>query len=87
MNLTITLTADQQAAFDKRVTGNATPASLAETIVLEQVQAWTDSDLQSELNVIASDFKTLSNADAKTIKDLAKKIRDGKPKATVKIAK
>jgi hypothetical protein len=88
MNVSITLSPRQQTAFDKRVTGNATAETLAATIVTDQAEQWADSDRGADVfGVLAADFKNLSPADAKTIEDIAKKIRDGKPKATVKIAK
>ena len=47
MNITIKLTNKQQIAFDKRITGEATAESLAETIVRDQAQSWYDSDYQA----------------------------------------
>lgn len=47
MTIQISLTDKQQIAFNKRVTGNATAESLAETIVQEQAQRWADDDYQT----------------------------------------
>lgn len=57
MNLTITLTDKQKTAFDKRVTGQATPESLAATIITDQAQAWSDSDYQAASADLVSKLK------------------------------
>lgn len=57
MNLTISLTDKQSAAFLKRVTGSATPESLAATIVQELAQSWADSDYSSTVSAIAEMLK------------------------------
>lgn len=88
MNLTITLTTRQQAAFDKRVTGNATAVSLAATIVTDQAERWADADRSSDVfSVIAADFKKLSATDAKAIEDIAAKLRSAKVAAPAIVTK
>lgn len=57
MNITITLTDKQQAAFNKRVTGTAIAETLAATIVTEQAQAWSDSDYQAASAELVSKLK------------------------------
>lgn len=57
MTITITLTDKQQAAFDKRVTGQATPESLAATIITIQAQAWSDADYQAVSTELVTKLK------------------------------
>lgn len=57
MTITITLTDKQQTAFNKRITGEATAESLAETLVIEQAQAWSDSDYLASSAELVSALK------------------------------
>jgi len=58
MNLTITFTDKQQAAFTKRITGDATAESLATAIVTDQAQAWADSDYAASAAQLAAALKS-----------------------------
>lgn len=47
MTITINLTEKQERAFNKRVTGTATTETLAQTIITDTAQAWSDADYQA----------------------------------------
>lgn len=57
MNLTINLTDKQQTAFNKRITGQAKPESLAITIITDQAQSWADADYLAASNELVSKLK------------------------------
>jgi len=66
MNITIILDTKQQRAFDKRITGGATAESLAQQIVLDQAQAWAESD-----------YLVTSNQLVEALKDKPQEVLDG----------
>lgn len=53
----ISLSDKQSSAFLKRVTGDATPESLAVTIVTEFAQKWADVDYSSTANALTQALK------------------------------
>ena len=57
MTIEIKLDTKQQRAFDKRVTGDATAESLAQQIVIDQVNSWAESDYHETSQQLVESLK------------------------------